>query len=216
VFAKSGAIIPMGTNENINDTTPPDNMEIQIFPGQNNTYTLFEDDGQSDLYRKDFYLLTEIEYNYLPSNYSVIIRSVEGKSGIIPDKRNYKIVFRNTKRTDDVTVYSNRDKVSFKTYVDGPDFVVEVEGVKTVGQLTINCKGQDIEIDAVHLINRDIEGIISDLQITTEMKEKIDAVLFSDLTIQKKRIEIRKLGRQGLDKKFIKMFIKLLEYISEI
>ncbi len=216
VFAKSGAIIPMGTNESINDTTPPSNMEIQIFPGMNNTYTLFEDDGQSDLYRKDFYLLTEIEYNYLPSNYSVIIRSIEGKSGIIPDKRNYKIVFRNTKRTDDVTVYSNRDKVSFKTYVDGPDFVVEVEGVKTVGQLTINCKGQDIEIDAVHLINRDIEGIISDLQISTEMKEKIDAVLFSNLSIQKKRIEIRKLGKQGLDKKFIKMFIKLLEYISEI
>lgn len=216
VFARSGAIIPMGTNENINDTTPPDNMEIHIFPGRNNTYTLFEDDGESDLYRKDFYLLTEIEYNYMKNNYSVIIRAKEGKSGIIPEKRNYKIVFRNTKRTDDVTVYSNRDKVSFKTYVDGPDFIVEVKDVKTIGQLTINCKGKDIEIDAVHLINRDIEGIISDLQISTEMKEKIDAVLFSDLTIQKKRIEIRKLGRKGLDKKFIKMFIKLLEYINEI
>ncbi len=216
VFARSGAIIPMGTNENINDTTPPDNMEIHIFPGRSNTYTLFEDDGESDLYRKDFYLLTEIEYNYMKNNYSVIIRAKEGKSGIIPEKRNYKIVFRNTKRTDDVTVYSNRDKVSFKTYVDGPDFIVEVKDVKTIGQLTINCKGKDIEIDAVHLINRDIEGIISDLQISTEMKEKIDAVLFSNLTIQKKRIEIRKLGRKGLDKKFIKMFIKLLEYINEI
>lgn len=216
VFAKSGAIIPLGTNENLNDTTPPDNMEIQIFPGASNTYTLFEDDGESDLYRKDFYLLTEIEYNYMPSNYSVIIRAKEGKSGIIPETRNYKIIFRNTKRTDDVVVYSNRDKVSFKTYVDGPDFVVEVNDVKTIGQLTVNCKGKDIEIDAVHLINRDIEGIISDLQITTEMKEKIDAILFSDLSIQKKRIEIRKLGRLGLDKKFIKMFLKLLEYISAI
>ena len=216
VFAKSGAIIPMGTNETLNDTTPPDNMEIHIFPGQNNTYTLFEDDGQSDLYRKNYYLLTEIEYNYMPNNYSVIIRSKEGKSGIIPDKRNYKIVFRNTKRTDDVTVYSNQDKVSFKTYVDGPDFVVEVENINTVGQLTINCKGNDIEIDASYIINRDIESIISDLLIPTEMKETIDDILFSDLTIQKKRIEIRKLGKKGLEKKFIKMFIKLLEYINEI
>ncbi|MCI9110794.1 MAG: DUF5110 domain-containing protein, partial [Bacilli bacterium] len=191
-------------------------MEIHIFPGKSNTYTLFEDDGESDLYRKDFYLLTEIEYNYLPNNYSVIIRAKDGKSGIVPEKRNYKIVFRNTKRTDDVEVYSNRDKVSFKTYVDGPDFVVEVNDVKTIGQLTISCKGKDIEIDAVHLINRDIEGIISDLQISTEMKEEIDRILFSDLTIQRKRIEVRKLGKKGLDKKFIKMFIKLLEYINEI
>ena len=216
VFAKSGAIIPMGTNENLNDTTPPVNMEIHIFPGQNNKYTLFEDDGQSDLYRKDFYLLTEIEYNYMPNNYSVIIRSKEGKSGIVPEKRNYKIVFRNTKRTEDVTVYSNRDKVSFKTYVDGPDFIVEVENINTIGQLTVSCKGNDIEIDASYLINRDIESIISDLQIPTEMKETIDSILFSNLTIQKKRIEIRKLGKKGLEKKFIRMFIKLLEYINTI
>lgn len=216
VFASAGAIIPMANMENINDTTPPRDMEIQIFPGLSNTYTLFEDDGESDLYRKGFYLKTEIEYNYMPNNYSVIIRSVDGKSGIVPEKRNYKIVFRNTKRTDDVDVYFGGSKVSFKTYVDGEDFVIEINDVKTVGQLTINCKGKDIEIDAVRLINRDIEGIISDLQIPTEMKERIDKILFSDLTIQKKRIEIRKLGRKGLDKKFIKMFIKLLEYISEI
>jgi len=216
VFARSGAIIPMGTNETLNDTTPPNNMEIHIFPGQNNTYTLFEDDGQSDLYRKDYYLLTEIEYNYMPNNYSVIIRAKEGKSGIIPDRRNYKIVFRNTKRTDDVVVHSNQDKVSFKTYIDGPDFIVEIENIKTVGQLTINCKGNDIEVDATYLINRDIESIINDLLIPTEMKETIDKILFSDLTIQKKRIEIRKLGKKGLEKKFIRMFIKLLEYINEI
>ena len=216
VFAKSGAIIPMGTNEHINDTTPPKNMEIHIFPGQNNTYTLYEDDGQSDLYRKDFYLLTEIEYNYMPNNYSVIIRSKEGKSGIVPEKRNYKIVFRNTKRTEDVNVYSNQDKVSFNTYIDGPDFIVEVQNINSIGQLTISCKGKDIEVDATYIINKDIESIINDLQIPTEMKEKIDTILFSDLSIPKKRIEIRKLGRQGLEKKFIRMFIKLLEYINEI
>ncbi len=216
VFAKAGAIIPMGRNENINDTTPPVNMEIDIFPGKSNSYTLFEDDGESDLYRKDFYLLTEIEYNYLPNNYSVIIRAKEGKSGIIPDKRNYKITFRNTKRTDDVKVYSNRDEVSFKTYVDGPNFVVEIPDINTIGQLTVNCKGKDIEIDAVHLINKEIEEIISDLQITTELKEKIDEILFGTLEIKKKRIEIRKLAKAGLDKKFIKMFLKLLEYIDQI
>ena len=216
VFAKSGSIIPLGHNENINDTTPPVNMEINIFPGQSNSYTLFEDDGESDLYRKDYYLLTQIDYNYLPSNYSVVIRSVEGKSGIVPEKRNYKIVFRNTKRTEDVSVYMNRNSLSFKTYVDGPNFVVEVNDVDTIGQLTINCKGKDIEIDAVRLINEDIERIISDLQIPTELKTKIDAILFSELPINKKRIAIRKLSKVGLEKKNIRMFLKLLEYIGQI
>ena len=47
-------------------------------------------------------------------------------------------------------------------------------------------------------------------------KIKIESIFFSNLSIKKKRIEIKKLKKDGLDKNFIKMFIKLLEYISEI
>jgi alpha-glucosidase (family GH31 glycosyl hydrolase) len=216
VFAKSGAIIPFGENANLNDTTPPTSMEFHIFPGKNNTYKLYEDDGVSDLYLKGYYLLTNIEYNYLPSNYTVIVRAVEGKSGIVPIERNYKFRFRNTKKADEVVAYFNSSVVPTNSYVDGSDFVVEVNNIKTIGQLTINCKGKDIEIDAVRIINEDIETIISDLQIETELKEKIDNVLFSELPISKKRIEIRKLKKHGLEKKFIKLFLKLLEYINQV
>ena len=216
VFAKAGAIIPMGYNENINDTTPPKNMEIQIFPGVSNTYHMYEDDGLSDLYKKGYYLLTDIDYNYLPNNYTVIIRAVGVKSGIIPDYRNYKIRFRNTKPTDQVDVYFKDRKIECKKYQDKNDFIVEVKDVPTIGQLTINCKGSDIEIDAVRVINDDIESIISDLPITTEMKELIDNTIFSSEPIKKRRIAIRKLERKGLEQKFIKLFLKLLEYVEQV
>ena len=39
--------------------------------------------------------------------------------------------------------------------------------------------------------------------------------MFSDLEVGKKRIEIRKLKRKGLHPRYINMFLKLLEYISE-
>lgn len=216
VFAKAGSIIPFGYNDNLNDTTPPNNIEIQIFPGQSNVYKLYEDDGVSDLYRKGFYLLSSIDYNYLRNNYTVIVRALDGKSGIVPEHRNYKVIFRNTKKADVVLAYQDTEPISSISYVDGADFIVEVEDVKTISQLTINCKGKDIEIDAVRLINQDIEQIISDLQIETLMKEKIDTILFSDLPIKKKRIEIRKLASKGLERKFIKLFLKLLEYLDQV
>ncbi len=216
VFAKAGSIITLGENDNLNDTTPPKNLEVQIFPGSNNTYMLYEDDGISDLYEQGYYLLTSIDYNYLPNNYTVIIRPIEGKSGIVPARRNYKLVFRNTKKAKDVIVYYNNDKMDTKSYVSGSDFIVEIEDVPTVGQLTVNCKGKDIEIDAVHIINEDIASIISDSQIETEMKEKIDHVLFSNLPIKKKRIEVRKLGRKGLHRSFVRLFLKLLEYVDQV
>lgn len=218
VFVKAGSIIPLGDNENINDTTPPKNLEIQIFPGQSNVYKMYEDDGVSDLYKKGFYLLTSIDYNYMPNNYTVIVRALEGKSGIIPTTRNYKFRFRNTKQSKDVIVYFNDTQLGYESYVEGPDFIVEVKNVKTIGQLTINCKGKDIEIDAVRLINEDIEEILSDLQIETEIKEKVDSILFnSTITIKRKRIEIRHMANKGiLDRKFMKLFLKLLEYIEQV
>ena len=213
VFVRMGAIIPMAYGEDIFNTKPPKNMEIQIFPGKSNNYVMYEDDGETNLYLKNNFILTSIDYNYMPNNYTVIIRALEGKGSIIPSTRNYKFVFRNTKKADDLVVYKDYEKIPFDSYVDGPNFVVEVKDIPTFGhQLTVNCKGNDIEIDAVRLVNEDIEGILSDLQIETEQKERIDKIMFSDLSIRKKRIAVRRL--KHIDKKFIQLCLKLLEYVE--
>ena len=73
----------------------------------------------------------------------------------------------------------------------------------------------DIEIDAVRLINDDIDSILMDLQIETYLKEKIADIIFSEEPISKKRIGIRKLKKSGLSKEYVNLFLKLLEYISE-
>lgn len=214
VYVKAGSIIPLGHNENINDTTPPKKMEIQIFPGVSNNYMLYEDDGISELYKKGYYLLTSIEYTYVKNNYTVIVRPLEGKSGIIPNNRNYIFNFRNTKFANDVIVYINNTKVEFKKYSKNTSFFVEVENVPTTSQLTVICKGNDIEISAERIFMEDIESIISDLPIKTEMKEKIAAILNSNISVKKKRIEIRKLEGKDLERKFIKLFLKLIEYLE--
>ena len=114
-------------------------------------------------------------------------------------------------------VEANGEKLkNIVSYSDDNDYIVEIENVDVKRPLIINCIGNNIEIDAVRIVNDDIFEIISDLKIETLLKEKIAAVIFSDLPINKKRIAVRKLKKAGLDDIFIKMFIKLLEYISEI
>ena len=215
VFAHSGSIIPFSNRSDYNNIGLPYELEIQIFPGASNTYTLYEDDGITSMYKEGYYLKTSIDYNYLRNNYTVIIRSIDGKSGIAPEKRNYKMVFRNTKQAEDVTIYFNSEKMTSNNYVDGNDFIVEVKNVPTIGQLTINCKGKDIEIDAVRLINDDLLSILMDLKIETYLKEAINDILFGELPIDKKRIALRKMKKQGLSKEHIDLFLKLLDYIGE-
>ena len=72
--------------------------------------------------------------------------------------------------------------------------------------------GKDITDD----INEDINEIISDLKIETLLKERLASIIFGDMPINKKRIAVKKLKKAGLNDIFIKMFIKLLEYIEEI
>lgn len=216
VFAHAGSIIPLSNRSDYNNTALPTDMEIQIFPGVSNTYTLYEDDGVTSLYKDGYYIKTSIDYNYLKNNYTVIIRAIEGKSGIAPLKRNYKMVFRNTKQATDVTAYFNTDMIPVTNYVDGNDFIVEINNCPTIGQLTINCKGRDIEIDAIRLINDDVNSILMDLKIETYMKENIASIMFGNLPLNSKRVEIRKLKKKGLSKEYITLFLKLLEYISEV
>lgn len=217
VFAGAGSIVPLAElEENINVTNPPKKMEIHVFPGKSNTYKLYEDDGYSSLFEQGYYIMTHIDYNYLQNNYTLIIRPVEGKTGIIPEKRDYKIRFRNTREADDVITYIGKDVVITNNYVEDNDFIVEVKDVPTTSQLTVNCKGKDIEIDAVRIINEEVDSIISDLQIETRLKDKIANIFFSEADIRKKRIQIRKLKKDGLEPIFIRMFLKLLEYIKEI
>jgi len=217
IFARSGSIIPMTTETNLNNIIAPSELEIHIFPGKSNTYNLYEDDGYSNLYKKGYYIITQIDYNYIKSNYTVIFRPLEGKTGIVPKTRNYKIRFRNTKKADGVEVYVKDKKIPFESYVDENDFVVEIKDAPTLEQVLVNCKGKDIENDSLRLVNEEIDNILYDLPIETKLKEKIASIIFDEnLPINKKRIEIKKLKRKKLEKKFINLFIKLLEYISQI
>lgn len=219
VYARTGAIIPMAVldNENLNDTTNPKKLEIQIFPGRSNTYKLYEDDGISDKYRDGHGQITEINYYYKENDFSVSIEPMEdGDMSVIPEKRSYIIRFRNTKYTEGVQVFADEINVPFESYADDTDFVVKFNDIKTTSKIYVHCKGKDIEIDAVRVINEDIEGIISDLKITTDLKVELDNILFSNEAIKNKRIKIRHLSKKGLDNIFVKMFLKLLEYIAEL
>lgn len=212
VFASSGAIIPYGTNESINDVGNPTSLEINIFPGSSNNYTLYEDDGITEQYKKNFSFQTEIEFKYLPNDYEIIIRPKEGNLTVNYPTRNYKIVLKNVRDTASVKAEVNLKAYPFNKYASGNDLIVELNNVSTNSRLVVKCQGKDIEVSNIHVINEDIEGIISDIQIDTELKNQVDAIIFSNNDIRRKRVEIRKL--KGLEPRFANLFLKLLEYIA--
>ena len=188
IFCKEGAIIPLSLDKTVNI---PTNLELQIFPGASSSYDLYEDDGVSYKYLTNKeYLMTTISYDYLTNDYVVKIKKKEGN---YPEfKRNYYLRFN----------------------IDKNDLVVFIDDISSVSNAEVKVKGTDIEISTSQVINDEISSILEDLEIETTLKDRIDKIIFSDLSIKKKRIEIRKLKKYKLEPKFIDMFIGLLEFIS--
>jgi len=209
VFVKAGSIIPMQLDykEDI-----PSTLEVSVYPLDNGEYVLYEDDGISKNYQWGMYMMTKFGYQYEKDNYSFTITRSEGKN--LLSKRNYIIRFKNTKNISEVNVSDTM--VSSSTYYDGNDFIVKLDNLIVGRNVTINIKGTDIHVSSVRLINEEIKEILYDLEIETSLKELLDSILFSDLDVRKKRIKIKKLKSRGLDSKYIKIFINLLEYVEKI
>lgn len=216
IFVKQGSIIPLAGEDSFMSYNNPKDLEIHVFPGQSNTYHLYEDDGETYDYLSGKYCITEIDYNYRKSNYTLIIRPIEGDLNTILPVRNYKIVFRNTKKSDHVVVYENDQELNnIETESTEENFIVYIKNISTKSQLVVNCYGEDIEIDSVKLIKDDIESILFDLRINTSIKDEIAAIVFNEeLSLGKKRIAIKRLKKKGLDPRSVKIFLRLLEYME--
>lgn len=212
IFVKEGSIIPMSLDE---DTNCPTNMEIQIFPAENGlygSYELYEDDGISTTNINQNYIITKMNLDKVEYGYKFTIQKKDGNMNI--QNRNYLLRFRNMKSPEKVIVKCNNNVIENSFKIEKNDLIINLNDINVYSNLEVNIFGQNIEIETVSVINEEIEGILDDLEINTILKEKIDAIIFSDLTIKKKRIELRKLKKDGLEPKFINMFIGLLEFIE--
>ena len=157
-------------------------------------------------------MITNFSYQYEEDNYKFTIRRKDGKN--LLNTRNYILRFKNTRNIEEVNISDN--SVQYNYYYDKDDFVIQINNLIVGRELEINLKGKESFISTVAYINEEIKEILHDVQIETKLKELIDNILFSELEIRKKRIKLRKLKKKGLDSKYIKIFINLLEYIEKI
>jgi alpha-glucosidase (family GH31 glycosyl hydrolase) len=92
VLAKAGAIIPLGNNIN-NDYSNPTDMDLLIYRG-NNSFTLYEDDGISSLYKDGKCAFTTFSISEEDDKISFNIDKVEGDIKSTVKNRTYHLKFK--------------------------------------------------------------------------------------------------------------------------
>lgn len=88
VFAKPGAIVPLGPDMGWGGVDNPDTLELHFFPGADNRFDLYEDDGNSS------FSLTPVRQSWSETRWHVNIDRVRGTAGHLPSERSYTLCFR--------------------------------------------------------------------------------------------------------------------------
>jgi alpha-glucosidase (family GH31 glycosyl hydrolase) len=90
VFAKAGAMVPLAPKAGWGGIDNPDELDLYIFPGDENEFLLYEDDGKTTDYLRGKSAITR----FTLEKGRFTIHPVEGDQSLVPASRTYRIHLR--------------------------------------------------------------------------------------------------------------------------
>ncbi len=171
VLAKAGAIIPMSANDRDNDCSNPEEMELWVYRG-NNTFKLYEDDGESLSYMDGAYLKTPFIVKEDGSTVTFTIAPGEGDASVVPEKRKYDVYFKDIVDAD-IEVIINGKKQKAKT-----------KKCKGIICVTVSIAPTDEAVitlsDADYLKNKDKKQELTETIAKYQMANDYKGMVFTD------------------------------------
>lgn len=111
VLAKAGAIVPMTERtEHDNRLIPSEEMNVIVFPGADNTFTLYEDEGEYSNFKEGAFAKTEMSLSW-GDEARFTIKPATGDLGLIPTNRKWNVNLRSFNRKISVKVLVNGNEV---------------------------------------------------------------------------------------------------------
>lgn len=116
VLAKAGAIIPMtDLTEFTNSVENPKAMAVKVFPGAKNSFTMWEDEGDTCEDKTENWVQTELEWE---NEQKFIIHAAKGNLSVIPEKRKWKLEFCGITNPEEMMVTAREKNLEAQTTYD--------------------------------------------------------------------------------------------------
>jgi len=164
IFAKGGAIIPL------------DSMKIIIFPGADNSFELYEDDGISQKYTKGDYVLTVISQKLIENSLEITIEPANGNLKLIPEFRDYTFNIKGIINPDRIQVTVNNEEISSKSDYDNCINTLNLNIEKVSANKRLKIRVESLEnnlISKSYKVEKRIFKILKKMNIKDGIKEKI-------------------------------------------
>ena len=143
VLAKEGAILPLAGEVTENGCKLPEALEIHVYRG-NNSLTLYEDDGETMLYRDGAYAETEMTVAESESSLRFVIAPAKGDPSVLPQKRSVTVVFRDVIGAKECTVLCDGKPDENAKIVSEDNVSVTLSEMTPQEQIEILLTGYDV------------------------------------------------------------------------
>lgn len=171
VFAKAGAIVPLGKEVDWEGMENPDELEIKIFGGADGKFELYEDDGETVGYKDGKCAFTSFESEYAENRLKFTINPAQGDRSVIPEKRKYVVKFMGA-----------NSAVAVKCTIDGIEVAansryIEDECAVVVLLDDVSCASKVEVVFTADKVLSDVNFVARKLEYTmTKMKIHYDAM----------------------------------------
>lgn len=125
VLMKAGAIVPMKDMRDYdNSIDNPKAMEVRVFPAEDGSFTLWEDQGDTPVDKDENWAATQLTFTGSEEDTFVIGKAL-GNLSVLPENRSWKVVFMGV------------DKASCKVSADGEEIAAKVSYDADTAALTV-------------------------------------------------------------------------------
>ncbi len=136
VLAKEGAIIPLAVECETNSTKNPDKLELLISRG-NNSFTLYEDDGETLNYNDGAFCETIYSVSDYDNTVIFTVSPAVGDKSLIPSTRNYILSFIDIAGCNSITIRSNGKDKDYSIIRDRNILKIEISDIKAEDEITV-------------------------------------------------------------------------------
>ena len=107
LLAKAGAIVPLAPLVGWGGLDAPAELDLHIFPGADNAFVLYQDDGETQAYQNDEYCLTTFSQVWQGQALEFNIAPLQGNPAFTPARRTYTLTLPGLRQPERIQLWLN-------------------------------------------------------------------------------------------------------------
>lgn len=175
LFAKAGAIVPLGPKVGWGGIDNPEAIELHCFAGDSGEFTLYEDDGETLAYQNGRFALTKFQQDWQENEMVITIHPASDDTSHIPANRSYHLHLRGISASATFSARLDGQPVALNAHYDEAteSWQMAPIAVPTPSQFRLTASGSPLLAPRNRLLET-INDMLHAFHLETLIKATID------------------------------------------